>query len=134
MSASSTPFLDTTHLPIARLRAMPADLAQTQAWLADMAQLMAAQTPFALVYDPMPHERPGADAHESRKTTILWLKQNREAFQTWCKGMVVTCQPDQSDRDFLQANQTPLSKAYGVPVLLASNAADANAQALALAA
>lgn len=46
------PFLDTTHLPIARLRAMPADLAQTQAWLADMAQLMAAQTPFALVYDP----------------------------------------------------------------------------------
>ena len=129
MTHPHTAFLDISQLPVARLPHMPDSRKAISDWLADMESLIAAGLPFVLVYPPIKMEPGASEDPEGRKTTVLWLKAHRESFATYCKGMVLICASDQSDKGALQAMQTPLSKAYGVPVVLADSDADAQAEA-----
>lgn len=132
MSVETT-FLDTSSLPIARLPSLPANQTATDAWLADMESLLGTKSVFVLVYDPIRLDPSAKDDHDNRKKTILWLKKNRDAFQTYCKGMVLTCADDLSDKPFLEANIGPLSKAYGIPGRIANTKEEADKIALELA-
>ena len=133
MTIVSTAFLDCSALPVARMPGLPVGMAQTQAWLADMEVLMAAQTPFVLVYGVIEMSAGQTEEVESRKATVLWLKAHRAPFQAYCKGMVLTCRDDLADQAPLEAMSDPLSKAYGVPVQVAISAVDALTKAQALA-
>lgn len=132
MTHPHTAFLDISQLPVARLPHMPDSRQAISDWLADMESLMAGGLPFVLVYPPIKMEPGASEDPEGRKTTVLWLKAHREAFTAHCKGMVLICASDQSNKGALQAMQTPLSKAYGVPVVLADSDADAQAEAQSL--
>jgi hypothetical protein len=114
-----TRFLDTSALPVARVREFPSSAEAIAQWLADMEALMQAGQAFVLVYERLPEP-------EGRKKTVLWLKARREAFGTHCRGMVLMC-PDASALPALQAMLDPLEKAYRVPARVASSDDEARA-------
>lgn len=132
MLPSSTQFLDTSALPVARMSAMPSSAAQIDQWLADMETLMQAGQVFVLVYErlPAPGEQEDPDG---RKKAVLWLKAHREDFGTHCRGMVLLC-GDANALPDVQAMLEPLEKAYRVPVRVARSAEEARSCALQLAA
>jgi hypothetical protein len=120
-----TRFLDTSALPVARVREFPSSAEAIAQWLADMEALMQAGQAFVLVYERLPEPGVSGDP-EGRKKTVLWLKARREAFGTHCRGMVLMC-PDASALPALQAMLDPLEKAYRVPARVASSDDEARA-------
>lgn len=121
----STQFLETSALPVARVREFPSSAVQIDQWLADMEALMLAEQDFVLVYErlPVPDEHGDPDG---RKKTVLWLKAYREAFGTHCRGMVLMCE-NASALPALQAMLAPLEKVYRVPARVACTADEARA-------
>lgn len=126
----STAFLDCSQPPLASLPHMPLTLEHVQQWLADMQALMDAGQRFVLFYPVVDMQQQGDP--EGRRTVVLWLKAQRALFADCCKGMLMQCQADGSDRAALLALSTPLAKAYGVPVAVVDSPAQALAQAQAL--
>ncbi|MFT3802406.1 MAG: hypothetical protein QM766_14460 [Burkholderiaceae bacterium] len=120
-----TQFLDTSALPVARVRDFPSSAAQIDQWLADMEALMQAEQVFVLVYERLPDPGRQGDP-DGRKKTVLWLKAHREAFGRFCRGMVLMCD-DAAALPALQAMLEPLEKAYRVPVRVACSADEARA-------
>ncbi|CAK7055023.1 TetR/AcrR family transcriptional regulator [Kerstersia gyiorum] len=120
-----TCFLDTSALPIARMREFPASTTQINQWLADMEALMQAKQDFVLVYERLPAPDEPGDP-DGRKKTVLWLKAHREAFKTYCRGMVLMCE-DASALPALQDMLAPLEKVYRVPARVACTDVEAQA-------
>lgn len=116
----STRFLETSALPIARVREFPASAAQIDQWLADMETLIQAKQNFVLVYERLPAQDEPGDP-DGRKKTVLWLKAHRETFGTYCRGMVLMCK-DINALPALQGMLGPLEKAYRVPARVACTA------------
>lgn len=134
MHTTATALLDTSALPIARVPHFPSTDADCARWLADMEALIAARQRFVLLYDPLPPLDSQQEDAAARKRLVMWLKAHRDGFLQHCRGMVITCAPDLSDKPMLEHMQGPLSKVYGVPVELADTEAAAQARALHLAA
>lgn len=114
---SLTRFLDTSALPEARVREFPSSAAQIEQWLADMQALMRAERDFVLVYERLPNLDEKGDP-DGRKKTVLWLKEHREPFARYCRGMVLLC-ADAAALPAMQAMLEPLEKAYRVPARVA---------------
>ncbi len=122
----STQFLDTSAPPVARMREFPSSAAQIDQWLADMRTLMQAEHAFVLVYERLPDPEVQGDP-DGRKKTVLWLKEHREVFTRYCRGMVLMC-ADAAALPAMQAMLEPLEKAYRLPVRVACSAEEAQAQ------
>lgn len=121
----STRFLETSALPVARVREFPSSAAQIDQWLADMEALILAEKDFVLVYERLPAPDEQGDP-DGRKKTVLWLKAHRNAFSTHCRGMVLMCE-DASAVPALQAMLASLEKVYRVPARVACTADEARA-------
>lgn len=115
-----TQFLDTSALPVARVRDLPLTMAQVDQWLADMEALIHAGHAFVLLYERLPGPGDRGDP-EGRKKSVLWLKAHRESFGTHCRGMVLMCK----DVGALQPMLAPLEKAYRVPARAAATVDEA---------
>lgn len=119
-SGISTQFLDTSALPIARVREFPLTMELATQWLDDMETLIKAEQEFVLVYESLPDPSNPGDP-EGRKRVVLWLKAHRDGFGRYCRGMVMMCE-DPTLREGMQAMVEPLEKVYRVPGGVASNA------------
>lgn len=115
----STQFLDTSALPIARVREFPLTLELATQWLGDMETLIKAEKEFVLVYESLPDPSTPGDP-EGRKKAVLWLKAHREGFGRYCRGIVMMCD-DPANLPALQEMVGPLEKVYRVPGGVASS-------------
>ncbi|EKU28614.1 hypothetical protein C660_19067 [Alcaligenes sp. HPC1271] len=115
----STQFLDTSALPIARVREFPLTLELATQWLDDMETLIKAEKEFVLVYESLPDPSTPGDP-EGRKKAVLWLKAHREGFGRYCRGIVMMCD-DPANLPALQEMVGPLEKVYRVPGGVASS-------------
>ena len=132
MNLVRTSFVDSSDLPFVAVNSFPATAQENAQWMADMEALINAGENFVLVYAPMPPMEEQKEDVEARKAVILWLKQNKDLFSKFCKGMVMTCSEGLADKPFLEQMQAPISKVYGVPIEIGDTAKDARAKALAL--
>lgn len=115
----STQFLDTSALPIARVREFPSTMELATQWLDDMETLITAEKEFVLVYESLPDPSTPGDP-EGRKKVVLWLKAHREGFGRYCRGIVMMC-ADPAHVPALQEMVGPLEKVYRVPGGVASS-------------
>lgn len=109
----STVWMETSALPMARVRQFPVTLEQIGHWLGDMEALMQAEQVFVLVYEHLPDPASPADP-EGRKQVVLWLKAHREAFERYCRGIVLMA-ADPAERESLLPMIASLEKVYRVP-------------------
>ena len=115
----STQFLDTSALPMARVREFPLTMELATQWLDDMETLIKAEKEFVLVYESLPDPSTPGDP-EGRKKAVLWLKAHRAGFGRYCRGIVMMCD-DPANLPALQEMVGPLEKVYRVPGGVASS-------------
>ncbi|NYD92319.1 GntR family transcriptional regulator [Sphingomonas melonis] len=122
---SDSPFTlhDISDYPLVRFVGEAAE-GYAQRWCAEMAQLLARDTRFVLIYPPRRHE----EAHADRVARGQWLKHNKEALAARCLAVIVI-EPDAARRAEMEAIYPNLVKAFGTPQ--ATRATPAEAEALA---
>lgn len=91
---------------------------QPSNWESQLDALLRQGERFVLLTREMPDRRHDANG-EDRKRFALWLKRNRESLKRICAGSVVIV-PNQAIAVSLSAVVTPLSKAFGYPVRVAT--------------
>ncbi|OAT54472.1 hypothetical protein [Providencia heimbachae] len=105
--------------PICTINSFPETMDETRLWLEEMDLLLAKREQFALIYPPMaPKGKPSAEGMEGRKYVRRWLKHAKEPMIEYCRAMVITLQPDGSDKDDMERLAPLLSALYGPEVFL----------------
>ncbi|WP_156920091.1 hypothetical protein [Comamonas composti] len=105
--------IDTRHFPLVWMSS-----SQPSNWESKLDALLSEGEKFVLLTREMPGR--GHDANgEDRKQFALWLKRNRELLKRTCAGSVVIV-PNQAIAMSLSVVATPLSKAFGYPVRVAT--------------
>ncbi|WP_369311371.1 hypothetical protein [Providencia rettgeri] len=122
--------VDTNSWPVCVMNAFPSSMDETRLWLEEMDLLLARRELFTLVYPPMEtKEKPSAEDIESMKYVRGWLKHAKQPMEQYCRAIVVTLQPDGSDKEEKERLAPMLSALYGTEVLLAKDIQSAKVQA-----
>lgn len=125
--------VNTNSWPVCIMNAFPSTMDETRLWLEEMDLLLARRAQFTLVYPPTaPKDKPSAEDIEGMKYVRRWLKHAKEPMEQHCRAMVVTLQPDGSDKEEKERLAPMLSALYGPEVLLAKDIYTAKIQAQAL--
>ncbi|HBO25028.1 MAG TPA: hypothetical protein DD649_19400 [Providencia sp.] len=120
---SNKVIVNTDNWPICTLNSFPSSMDETRLWLEEMDLLLSKREQFALVYPPVaPKGKPSAEDMEGMKYVRRWLKQAKEPMMEYCRAMVVTLQPDGSDKDEMERLAPMLSALYGPEVFLETDA------------
>ncbi|WER20680.1 hypothetical protein P2E05_11185 [Providencia stuartii] len=126
--------VDTTEWPVCVIKSFPETVDETRLWLEEMDLLLAKRMQFALVYPPVKQKKGKAsDEHiAAMKYVRRWLKHAREPMLEHCRAMIVTLQPDASDKEDMEQMAPLLSALYGPEVLIENDTAAAKRRATAL--
>ncbi|UUX48881.1 hypothetical protein NUH88_15915 [Nisaea acidiphila] len=90
--------------------------------------LLAQQTPFVAIWTPASHDHDD-EPHEDERTSNIWIKQNRDALNTYCKGYLYITQ-DPELRDLLTKRIGTISgRLFDFPMAVAGSREDADRQA-----
>lgn len=99
---------DVSAFPIVCLRSQGLPAGYTRTWVAELEALLRGGTPFALIFlDTIENE-----TQEDRKTRMQWLKANKAALATLCRG-IISVEPNTARRLARRAQAAIVSKAFG---------------------
>jgi hypothetical protein len=120
MTPSEFSLHDMSNFPLVcvRMQALPTGYART--WTAEMDALLQRGQPFALIFLDAREE----ENHEDRKTRIQWLKANKAALASLCRGFVAV-EPSSMKRLAKRAQGAILGKTFGLRFLVARDAQEA---------
>ena len=119
--------------PVCIMNSFPSSMDETRMWLEEMDLLLSKREPFILIYPPVaPKGKPSAEDMEGMKYVRRWLKHAREPMVDYCRAMVVTLQPDGSDKAEMERLAPVLSALYGPEVFLEEDAIMAQERARSL--
>lgn len=119
--------IDTAEWPVCVIHSFPKTLDETRLWLEEMDMLLARRAQFVLVYPPVKQskEKPSEEHMNAMKYVRRWLKHAKEPMVEHCRAMVVTLQPDGSDKEDMEQMAPLLSAFYGPEVFIEHNIAAA---------
>jgi len=99
---------DVSAFPIVCLRSQGLPTGYTRTWIAESETLLRGGAPFVLIFlDAIEGE-----AQEDRKTRMQWLKANKTALATLCRG-IISVEPNTARRLARRAQAAIVSKAFG---------------------
>lgn len=113
---------DVTDFPVVRMRRVWPGYAPQ--WETEMNALMAQASPFVVIFD----DRSAEEIHEDRKVRGLWLKNNKHALGKICRA-VIAVEADPVTRMAMQAQALAAGKAFGLAMVVASSAEEAEDKA-----
>jgi hypothetical protein len=108
---------DMSNFPLVRVRMQDLPTGYARTWTAEMDALLQQGQPFALVFLDAREE----ESHEDRKTRIQWLKANKTALASLCRGFVAV-EPSAMKRLAKRAQGVVLGKTFGLRFLVARDA------------
>ncbi len=122
--------VSTENCYVCVMNTFPTSMDETRLWVEEMDLLLARREQFVLVYPPIAvQEKPSREDMEGMKYVRRWLKYAKEPMEQHCRAMVVTLQPDGSDKEEKERMAPMLSELYGPEVLLAVDVKTAKEQA-----
>lgn len=125
--------VNTNDWPVCIMNSFPSSMDETRMWLEEMDLLLSKREQFTLIYPPVaPKGKPSAEDMEGMKYVRRWLKHAREPMVDYCRAMVVTLQPDGSDKAEMERLAPVLSALYGPEVFLEEDAIMAQERARSL--
>lgn len=87
-AAPRADFFDLQHWPIVFVRFPELDeLDRVQGVLDGLGRILDQQQPFVAVWTPASHDHDD-EPHEDEKTSNIWIKNHRDALNTYCRGYV----------------------------------------------
>src|SRR5262245_58076488 len=108
MDQSEFTLYDVSAFPIVRLRLQELPAGYSRTWIAELETLLRGGVPFALIFlDTIENE-----TQEDRKTRMRWLKANKTALATLCRG-IISVELNTARRLVRRAQATVVSKAFG---------------------
>ena len=120
MTQSEFSLHDMSNFPLVRVRMQDLPTGYAQTWTAEMDALLQQGQPFALIFLDAREE----ESHEDRKTRIQWLKTNKAALASLCRGFVAV-EPSSMKRLAKRAQGVVLGKTFGLRFLVARDAQEA---------
>ncbi|EKT62522.1 hypothetical protein [Providencia burhodogranariea] len=126
--------INTDEWPVCVLNSFPSTMDETRLWLEEMDLLLARRAQFVLVYPSIKQssEKPTQEKMDAMKYVRRWLKGAKSPMVEYCRAMVVTLQPDGSDKEEMERMAPLISNLYGPEVLIEIDATAAKARAAAL--
>ena len=116
---------DVTDFPVVRMRRVWPGYASQ--WETEMNALMAQAAPFVVIFD----DRPPDEIHQDRRARGLWIKRNKNDLGKICRA-VIAVEADPVTRLAMQAQALVAGKAFGIAMVIASSASEAEEKARAL--
>ncbi|MCW2254943.1 hypothetical protein M2263_001034 [Providencia alcalifaciens] len=126
--------INTDNWTICVLNSFPSAMDETRLCLDEMDFLLARRAQFALVYPPTKQStgKPSVEKMDAMKYVRRWLKIAKDPLVEYCCAMVVTLQPNGSDKEEMERMAPMISALYGPIVFIETDATAAKARAAAL--
>ncbi|MEX9785058.1 hypothetical protein [Providencia manganoxydans] len=123
--------INTVEWPVCVINTFPETMDETRLWLEEMDLLLARRLQFALIYPPVqkPKGKPTTEHMEAMKYVRRWLKHAREPMIEHCRAMVVTLQPNGSNKAEMEEMAPLFSNLYGPEVIIESDITSAKQRA-----
>lgn len=118
---------DISGFPLVRFRNDRAVDGYAVQWQREMEALLAYGQAFAILYADPRHD----EHHEDRKQRGMWLKHNKDALASLCKGLA-TVEPDPAQRARLSDMAAGNTRAFGVRQVVEASIGAAETRLLAL--
>ena len=120
MDQATFTLLDVSGFPIVRLDLEGRSGSHAAIWVREMEALLGHGRPFVLLV--IGHH--GDESPDDKKTKTVWLKTNREALVSVCRGFV-SVEPDAERRAALAAQGAQISKSFGLALSVAATVEEA---------
>lgn len=103
---------DVSCFPLIALNSEVCTPGFSEAWCQEMDQLVCANDPFVIAFDPSTIE----ETPEDYRVRAMWFKANRQILQGRCAAMAVIV-PSSSQRKAMKADLGKRTRGFGVPYL-----------------
>lgn len=112
---------DVSHFPAVLCKPEQAYPGYGCQWRCELEALLERDEPFFMVFNDGDYQ----EAPEDTRLRAIWLKENKQCLSRLCKS-IVSVTPDAQQRCKMEAQCAGLSKAFGIPRMVASDAHEAN--------